>query len=101
MYFQDLPGAISWESKPPAVDVPISDPFEYTIDRISRDAGKAIFARTGIGDPYRTGVPYPVFLALLDAFPHTFGATPQELAHKFGFVHRYVLELVGWRLDAE
>ncbi|HEV7557406.1 MAG TPA: hypothetical protein VGO00_18190, partial [Kofleriaceae bacterium] len=44
----------------PAPDaVPISDPAEYSIDRISRDAGKAIFARTGVGDPYRTGMPYP------------------------------------------
>jgi mono/diheme cytochrome c family protein len=68
--------------------VPISDPAEYDIARISRDAGKAIFARTGIGDPYRTGVPYPIFLALLRAFPATFGATTTELAAKFGFVAR-------------
>jgi len=74
--------------KPATVDVPISDPFEYSIDRISRDAGKAIFARTGIGDPYRTGVPYPVFLAMIEAFPHTFGASTAELAAKFGFVAR-------------
>src|SRR5258708_38330463 len=71
---------------PPAV--PISDPAEYDIDRISRDAGKAIFGRTGIGDPYRTGVPYPIFLALDRAFPRTFGATTGELAHKFGLVAR-------------
>jgi hypothetical protein len=44
--------------------VPLSDPSEYDIRAISRDAGKAIFARTGVGDPYRTGVPYPIFLAL-------------------------------------
>src|SRR5260221_12472561 len=71
---------------PPAV--PISDPAEYDIDRISRDAGKAIFARTGVGDPYRTGVPYPIFLALMRAFPKTFGANTHELAAKFGFVAR-------------
>ena len=52
----------------------MSEPAEYDIDRISRDAGEAIFTRTGIGDPYRTGVPYPIFLALLRAFPQTFGA---------------------------
>ena len=62
------------------VAVPISDPAEYDIDRISRDAGKAIFAKTGIGDPYRTGLPYPIFLALLRAYPTTFGATTAELA---------------------
>jgi hypothetical protein len=72
----------------PRVDVPMSDPLEYAINRISRDAGKAIFTRTGIGDPYRTGVPYPIFLALLRAFPATFGADTTALAAKFGFVAR-------------
>ncbi|HTR54278.1 MAG TPA: hypothetical protein VMJ10_26480 [Kofleriaceae bacterium] len=66
----------------------MSAPGEYDIARISREAGKAIFARTGIGDPYRTGVPYPIFLALLRAFPKTLGATTDELAHRFGFVSR-------------
>ena len=71
-----------------APQVPISAPAEYDIEHVSRDAGEAIFARTGIGDPYRTGVPYPIFLALLRAFPHTFGADPGALAAKFGFVAR-------------
>lgn len=71
-----------------APDVPMSDPAEYAIDRITRDAGRAIFERTGIGDPYRTGIPYPMFLALLRAYPKTFGATPGELAERFGFVAR-------------
>jgi hypothetical protein len=66
----------------------MSDPAEYAIDRISRDAGEQIFARTGIGDPYRTGVPYPIFLALLHGYPQLFGATPAELAARFGFVPR-------------
>src|SRR5262245_13712630 len=66
----------------------MSEPAEYDIPRISRAAGEAIFSRTGIGDPYRTGVPYPIFLALLRAFPETFGATTGELAQRFGFVAR-------------
>ena len=70
------------------VSVPISEPAEYDITRITRDAGKKIFARTGVGDPYRTGVPYPIFLALMRAFPRTFGADTAELATKFGFVAR-------------
>ncbi len=74
--------------KPPAVEIPMSDPHEYTIERISRDAGKAIFERTGIGDPYRTGLPYPIFLALLAAFPDAFGADLEELSGKFGFLAR-------------
>jgi mono/diheme cytochrome c family protein len=69
-------------------ELPMSDPAEYGIDRISRDAGEAIFARTGIGDPYRTGVPYPVFLALQRAYPAILGADPQALAERFGFIAR-------------
>jgi mono/diheme cytochrome c family protein len=72
----------------PRPDVLMSDPAEYAIDRVSRDAGEEIFVRTGIGDPYRTGIPYPVFLALLRAYPDVFGATPGELAARFGFVPR-------------
>jgi mono/diheme cytochrome c family protein len=66
----------------------MSEPFEYDIANVSRDAGEAIFTRTGIGDPYRTGVPYPIWLALLRAYPARFGATPSELAAKFGFIAR-------------
>ena len=73
---------------PPAADVPMSDPAEYAIERITRDAGRAIFERTGLGDPYRTGIPYPIFLALLEAFPQALGASTAELAARFGFVAR-------------
>ncbi len=66
----------------------MSDPAEYAIERITREAGRAIFERTGIGDPYRTGIPYPIFLALLDGFPRTFGRSTAELAERFGFVAR-------------
>jgi mono/diheme cytochrome c family protein len=73
---------------PAVVDVPMSDPAEYAIERIGREAGKKIFERTGIGDPYRTGVPLPIFLALMKAFPETFGKTTGELADRFGFIGR-------------
>jgi mono/diheme cytochrome c family protein len=73
---------------PKSSEVPISDPAEYTIDRISRDAGKRIFERTGIGDPYRTGMPYPMFLALLRAYPDVLAHDGGELAARFGFVAR-------------
>lgn len=69
-------------------EIPMSEPAEYDIDRISRAAGETIFTRTGLGDPYKTGVPYPVFLALMRAFPQTFGADTQALARRFGFVAR-------------
>ena len=66
----------------------MSEPAEYDIDRISRGAGEAIFARTGIGDPYRTGIPYPIFLALLRAFPQELGTSTDDLARRFGFIAR-------------
>ncbi len=72
----------------PVAALPMSDPAEYDIPRVTRDAGEAIFTRTGIGDPYRTGMPYPIWLALMRAYPARFGATPSELAAKFGFVAR-------------
>jgi len=73
---------------PTVAEVPMSDPADYAIDHVSRAAGEAIFTRTGIGDPYRTGVPYPIFLSLLRAFPQILGGTPAELAGKFGFLAR-------------
>jgi hypothetical protein len=75
---------------PPArsAQLPMSDPDEYRIHHVSRDAGEAIFTRTGIGDPYRTGLPYPIFLALLRAYPDVLGADTQALARRFGFLAR-------------
>jgi hypothetical protein len=75
-------------SATPRDDYDMSDPAEYRLEHVSESAGEAIFARTGIGDPYRTGLPYPIFLALLDRYPDLFGATPQELAARFGFIAR-------------
>jgi hypothetical protein len=71
-----------------SVEPPISDPAEYTIERISRDAGQRIFERTGIGDPYRTGIAYPMFLALLRAYPDVLAPDSGALADRFGFVAR-------------
>lgn len=66
----------------------MSDPAEYHSERISSEAGEAIFQRTGIGDPYRTGIPYPIFLALLRAYPDELGGDTQRLAKRFGFLAR-------------
>ena len=68
--------------------LPLSEPAEYEIPRISRAAGEEIFTRTGIGDPYQTGIPYAVWLAILRAAPEQLGGDPQALAHRFGFLAR-------------
>jgi hypothetical protein len=70
------------------VDAMVSDPAEYKIDRPSEEAGQDIFTKTGIGDPYRTGLPYPVFLALLELHPELLGSSPKEMADRFGFTAR-------------
>ncbi len=71
---------------PAAPSALMSDPAEYAIDHVSESAGEAIFARTGVGDPYRTGLPYPVFLALLAAYPAELGETTAAFAARFGFI---------------
>jgi hypothetical protein len=66
----------------------MSDPEEYRVARVSPEAGAEIFGRTGIGDPYRAGIPYPVFLALLRAYPEALGGDVRALARRFGFLER-------------
>jgi len=66
----------------------MSDPAEYAIDSISRDSGKTIFERSGIGDPYKTGIPYAFFLGLQRAYPQILGANLESLSGRFGFVSR-------------
>jgi hypothetical protein len=75
-------------SGPPTPSALVSDPAEYTIEHISEAAGEAIFTRTGVGDPYRTGIPYPIFLALLSAYPDELGATTAAFGARFGFTPR-------------
>jgi hypothetical protein len=70
------------------VDVTWSDPAEYQVPHISEEAGEAIFARIGVGDPYRTGLPYPVFLAMLSMYPDVLGDSVQAFTDRFGFTPR-------------
>ena len=76
---------------PPAAatdDGPMSDPVEYAIDRVSWAAGQKIFTQTGLGDPYRVGLPYPVYLAIVRRYPQRFGGDLGALARQYGFVPR-------------
>ncbi|MFT3927131.1 MAG: hypothetical protein QM778_31585 [Myxococcales bacterium] len=66
----------------------MSEPYEYAIEAASSQAGEGIFTRTGIGDPYRTGVPYPIFLALLEAYPEDLGPDLPTFVRRFGFLAR-------------
>ena len=54
---------------------PMSSPAEYAGRPISAEAGADYFLHTGAGDPYAAGMAYPVFLALMEAYPTRSGAT--------------------------
>jgi hypothetical protein len=80
--------------------LPLSDPDEYRIGAVTRAAGEEIFIKTGIGDPYRTGIPYPLFLALLRAYPESLGSDAAAFAKRFGFVERGAPDAKSSDLDA-
>jgi hypothetical protein len=94
-------GSASPSSASATIDVSWSDPAEYRIEHATEKEGEAIFERTGIGDPYRTGLPYPIFLALLEMHPELLGATPQALAERFGFTLRRVVSDSADRDESE
>ena len=81
-----IPPAASPE--PIKIDVTMSDPPEYGVSPHLGGRGETIFTRIGIGDPYRTGLPYPIFLALLSMYPDILGASPEAFVDRFGFTPR-------------
>jgi mono/diheme cytochrome c family protein len=73
-------------SPAPAPAPTVSDPDEYQDHGISASAGEAYFARLGGGDPYATGLAYPVWLALIEGFPAEMGGDLTRFAQKFGLL---------------
>lgn len=64
----------------------MSSPDEYGDRPISIEAGAEYFLHTGGGDPYAAGMAYPIFLALMEAYPDELGRDWNELADRFGFI---------------
>jgi len=64
----------------------MSSPAEYAERPISAEAGADYFLRTGVGDPYAAGLAYPMFLALMDAYPEELGRDWNEFSEKFGLI---------------
>jgi hypothetical protein len=64
----------------------MSSPAEYADRPISAEAGAAYFLHTGGGDPYAAGLAYPIFLALMEAYPKELGRDWNEFAEKFGMI---------------
>ena len=70
----------------PAPAPTVSDPEEYQDHGISAAAGEAYFSRLGGGDPYATGIAYPVWLALVEGFPSELGGDVARFADRFGLL---------------
>ena len=51
----------------------MSDPVEYQEHGLSAAQGKIYFDELGGGDPYATGIAYPMLLAMMEAFPADLG----------------------------
>lgn len=64
----------------------ISDPEEYGDHGLSAEMGEKYFATLGGGDPYGTGMAYPVWLGLVQAFPAELGGSVGAFAQRFGLL---------------
>ncbi len=74
---------------PPSPGAPqewMSDPVEYQDHGLSAALGEKVFAETGGGDPYATGIAYPMLLALLEAYPSDLGADMAGFSARFGLL---------------
>jgi hypothetical protein len=80
------PALASAPAPAPAPAPTVSDPEEYQDHGISAAAGEAYFARLGGGDPYATGIAYPVWLALVEGFPAELGGDVARFAQRFGLL---------------
>src|SRR5580700_6404541 len=65
---------------------PVSDPEEYHDHGLSAAAGESYFRQLGGGDPYATGIAYPVWLALVEGFAGELGGDVPAFARKFGLL---------------
>lgn len=63
-----------------------SEPAEYAAVVPSVEAGADYFGRTGVGDPYGAGFPYPIFVALMREYPDRLGANWHEFNDRFGTI---------------
>jgi len=78
---------------PAASALPVADdsdllsiPIEYQERDVSAEAGSEYFNQYGVGDPYGSGFPWPIFLALLELFPDQLGGSLSGFRERFGFL---------------
>jgi mono/diheme cytochrome c family protein len=64
----------------------MSDPDEYRDHGISVAMGEKYFGTLGGGDPYATGMAYPVWLGLVAMFPSELGGDMARFSDRFGLL---------------
>jgi hypothetical protein len=64
----------------------ISDPVEYQDRGLSAAQGKLYFDELGGGDPYATGIAYPMLLAMMEAYPGDLGPDMSAFSERFGLL---------------
>lgn len=55
-------------------------------EEVSPQKGREYFHEKALGYPYKTGVPYPLWLALMEAYPQLMGANWEDFSRKFGTI---------------
>jgi len=53
---------------------------------VSAQAGDQFFHARALGSPYETGIPYALFLAMMDRYPKVLGANWSEFRDKYGLL---------------
>jgi hypothetical protein len=64
----------------------ISSCANLQTEQVSVNAGDEYFHRRAIGSPYATGIPYALWLALMNRFPKELGLNWTEFTDKFGLI---------------
>ena len=53
---------------------------------VSAQGGGQFFHSRSLGAPYETGIPYALFLAMMERYPHQLGANWSEFRENFGLL---------------
>ena len=73
-------------SLPIMVLIMISSCTLVQTEQISVSAGDAYFHRRAIGSPYATGIPYALWLTIMQRYPNELGSNWTEFIGKFGLI---------------
>lgn len=60
--------------------------FIFQAEKITKEKGFEYFHEKALGQPFKTGIPYALWLALMKKYPDILGGNWDQLAEKFGLV---------------